>query len=156
MKKVLVSYFSAGGVTRKVATLLANGLEADLEKIVPVEPYTKEDLDWRNKNSRSTIEMNSEKARPAIEESKHKLPLYDVILVGFPIWWGIEPKVVDTYLDLYNLNGKKIIPFATSGGSEIEYCVNHLKHAYPTADITEGFLLNHGIDPKLIELVKNS
>ena len=141
MKKVLVSYFSAGGITRKVATLLANDLEADLEEIVPVEPYTKEDLDWRSKNSRSTIEMNSEKARPAIEEPKHKLPLYDVILVGFPIWWGIEPKVVDTYLDLYNLNGKKIIPFA--------------KHAYPTADITEGFLLNHGIDPKLIELIKN-
>lgn len=75
MKKVLVSYFSAGGVTKKVATLLANDLEADLEEIVPVEPYTKEDLDWRNKNSRSTIEMNSEKARPAIEEPKHKLPL---------------------------------------------------------------------------------
>ena len=117
MSKILVAYFSASGVTKKVAEELAELEQADLFEIVPEKLYTAEDLDWRNKQSRSTLEMNDPNCRPAIVGKVDNMEAYDTIFLGFPIWWGREPSVVDTFLDAYDLKGKTIIPFCTSGGS---------------------------------------
>ena len=119
MSKTLVTYFSASGVTRKTAEALAKLLEADLFEITPAELYTAEDLDWRNKQSRSTLEMADPDCRPATVGEVENFDQYDTVFVGFPIWWGREPSVVDTFLDAYDFTGKKIVPFATSGGSGI-------------------------------------
>ena len=148
--KILVSYFSAGGVTKRVATRLADILDADLEEIRPVHKYTDEDLDWRNNHSRSSAEMNDENCRPEIERPVHDLSSYDVVLVGYPIWWYVEPRAVDTYLEQFDLEGKRIIPFATSGGSSISGSVSRLRHLYPKAKIEEGLLLNHRLDEIVI------
>lgn len=148
--KILVSYFSAGGATRKVASKLASLLKADLEEIIPESRYTSADLDWRNDHSRSSLEMNDEKSRPEIKTLFFELSAYDVIFVGYPIWWYVEPRVIDTYLDSFHLEGKRIIPFATSGGSSIDGSVAHLRKLYPTAKIEDGLLLNHGVDEKAI------
>lgn len=117
MSKILVAYFSASGVTKKVAEELAELEQADLFEIVPETLYTAEDLDWRNKNSRSSVEMNDPNCRPAITGAVENMAGYDTIFLGFPIWWGREPSVVDTFLDAYDLKGKTIVPFCTSGGS---------------------------------------
>ena len=117
MSKILVAYFSASGVTKKVAEELAQLEEADLFEITPEQLYTAEDLDWRNKESRSSVEMNDPNCRPAIVGKVENMEAYDTIFVGFPIWWGREPSVVDTFLDGYDMSGKTIIPFCTSGGS---------------------------------------
>ena len=119
MNKVLVAYFSASGVTAKVAEELANAEGADLFEIRPETLYTAADLDYMNKQSRSTLEMSDPDCRPAIVGKVADMSQYDVIFVGFPIWWGREPSVVDTFLDGYDFKGKKIIPFCTSGGSDI-------------------------------------
>lgn len=148
--KILVSYFSAGGVTKRVATRLADILDADLEEIRPVHRYTDEDLDWRNNHSRSSAEMNDENCRPEIERPVHDLSSYDVVLVGYPIWWYVEPRAVDTYLERFDLEGKRIIPFATSGGSSISGSVSRLRNLHPKAEIEEGLLLNRGIDEIVI------
>lgn len=117
MSDILVAYFSATGTTEKVAKEIA-GLEgADLYEIVPSEKYTAEDLDWRNSSSRSTVEMNDPNCRPAIDGSVANMEQYGTVFVGFPIWWGREPSIVDTFLDSYDMKGKVIIPFCTSGGS---------------------------------------
>ena len=117
MSKILVAYFSASGVTKKVAEELASLENADLFEIVPEALYTAEDLDWRNKSSRSSVEMNDPNCRPAITGQVANMDEYDTIFLGFPIWWGREPSVVDTFLDAYDLKGKTIVPFCTSGGS---------------------------------------
>ena len=117
MSKILVAYFSASGVTKKVAEELAELEKADLFEIVPETLYTAEDLDWRNKSSRSSVEMNDPNCRPAITGTVANMAEYDTIFLGFPIWWGREPSVVDTFLDAYDLKGKTIVPFCTSGGS---------------------------------------
>ena len=114
MSKVLVAYFSASGVTKKVAEELAKVEKADLFEIVPETLYTSEDLDWRNQQSRSTVEMKDLNCRPAITGQVENMGQYDVVFVGFPIWWGREPSVVDTFLDAYDFSGKKIVPFCTS------------------------------------------
>lgn len=119
MSKVLVSYFSASGVTEKVAEELAKVESADLFRITPKTAYTPADLDWRDKNSRSTLEMSDPNCRPAVTGKVENMDQYDVVFVGFPIWWGREPSVVDTFLDAYSFKGKKVIPFCTSGGSGI-------------------------------------
>ena len=119
MKKALVAYFSASGVTEKVAKELARTAGADLFEIKPDPPYTAEDLDWRNKQSRSTLEMADPDCRPAIVGGVEDMGAYDTVYVGFPIWWGREPSVVDTFLDSADFTGKKIVPFCTSGGSGI-------------------------------------
>jgi len=119
MSKILVAYFSASGVTEKVAKELAKAECADLFQICPEAPYTKEDLDWTNTESRSTLEMKDLSCRPAICGKVENMSEYDVIFVGFPVWWGREPSVVDTFLDAYDFKGKCIVPFCTSGGSEI-------------------------------------
>lgn len=117
MSKVLVAFFSASGVTKKVAEEIAEIEGADLFEIVPEQPYTEADLDWRDKQSRSTLEMNDPNCRPAITGTVEGIEGYDVVFLGFPIWWGREPSVVDTFLDACDLSGKTIIPFCTSGGS---------------------------------------
>ena len=119
MSNILVAYFSASGVTAKVSAELAGAEGADLYEIRPEVLYTEADLDWRDKQSRSSLEMSDPDCRPAISGKAADMDQYDVVFVGFPIWWGREPSVVDTFLDAYDFSGKKIIPFCTSGGSGI-------------------------------------
>ena len=119
MSRKLVAYFSASGVTAKVAEKLSEAIGADLYAIEPEVPYTKADLDWMDKKSRSTIEMNDPASRPAIAGSRDNMDDYDTVFVGFPIWWYVAPTIINTFLESYDLTGKTIIPFATSGGSDV-------------------------------------
>jgi len=119
MSRKLVAYFSVNGVTAKAAQEIAAVEKADCFEIKPETPYTKEDLDWTNKQSRSTLEMSDMNSRPAVSGRVENMAQYDAVFVGFPIWWGREPSVVDTFLTAYDFSGKKIIPFCTSGGSGI-------------------------------------
>ena len=143
MSKKLVAYFSASGVTAKVADMLADAVGADIYEIRPEVPYTKADLNWMDKKSRSTIEMNDRTSRPAIADKNAKVEQYDTIFLGFPIWWYRAPSIINTFLESYNFSGKKIIPFATSGGSKFGKTVEELKVSVPaTCEIIEGKLLN--------------
>ena len=117
MKKTLVAYFSASGVTAKAAKLLAQAAGADLYEIKPKVPYTREDLDWMDKNSRSSVEMNDPASRPEIDGKMENMEEYGTIFVGFPIWWYVAPTIINTFLESYDLSGKTVIPFATSGSS---------------------------------------
>ena len=119
MSRKLVAYFSASGVTAKVAERLSEAIGADLYAIEPEVPYTKADLDWVDKKSRSTIEMNNPASRPAIAGKRDNMNDYDTVFVGFPIWWYVAPTIINTFLESYDLTGKTIIPFATSGGSDM-------------------------------------
>lgn len=119
MSRKLVAYFSASGVTAKVAEKLSEAIGADLYAIEPEVPYTKADLDWMDKKSRSTIEMNNPASRPAIAGKRDNMSDYDTVFVGFPIWWYVAPTIINTFLESYDLTGKTIIPFATSGGSDM-------------------------------------
>lgn len=119
MSRKLVAYFSASGVTAKVAEKLSEAIGADLYAIEPEVPYTKADLDWMDKKSRSTIEMNNPASRPAIAGKRDNMNDYDTVFVGFPIWWYVAPTIINTFLESYDLTGKAIIPFATSGGSDM-------------------------------------
>ena len=146
MSKKLVAYFSASGVTAKAAGKLAKAADADLFEIKPVQPYTRADLDWMNKKSRSSIEMADKSSRPEIAEKVSNMADYDVIFVGFPIWWYVAPTIINTFLEQYDLSGKKIVLFATSGGSGFGKTVENLKGSV-AADtiIKEGKLLNGSI-----------
>lgn len=146
MSKILVSYFSATGETRFKVNELARLLQADIEEIEPISKYTNDDLDWRNIHSRSSVEMNDQNSRPNIISPKLNPNNYDILFIGFPIWWYVEPRIIDTYLDKFGLKGIKIIPFATSGGSSISNSVKHLKTLYPNLNISDGILLNDEID----------
>lgn len=143
MSKKLVAYFSASGVTAKVADMLADAVGADIYEIRPEVPYTKADLNWMDKKSRSTIEMNDRTSRPAIADKNAKVEQYDTIFLGFPIWWYRAPSIINTFLESYNFSGKKIILFATSGGSKFGKTVEELKVSVPaTCEIIEVKLLN--------------
>ena len=143
MSKKLVAYFSATGTTKKAAQLLAQAAHADLFEIEPAVPYTKADLDWMDKKSRSTIEMNDPSSRPEIRSRVENMNAYDVIFLGFPIWWYREPSIIDTFLEQYDFSGKTIVLFATSGGSGFGKTVRGLKDKVsPQAKIIEGKLLN--------------
>lgn len=139
--KRLVTYFSASGVTRKAAEELAAVAKADIHEIKPAEPYTREDLDWRNKKSRSSLEMQNEDARPALDGAMPDMSEYDTVYIGFPIWWGVAPRVVDTFIEKSDLKDKDLIVFATSGGSGLEYAVNDLRKRYPGLNIRSGRLV---------------
>ena len=117
--KTLVAYFSASGVTAKVAKKLAEAIGADLYDICPAVPYLREDLDWTNAQSRSSIEMNNKDYRPKLKDNAAPVAGADVIFVGFPVWWYREPSIIDSFLEAYDFSGKKIVPFATSGGSPV-------------------------------------
>ena len=140
-QKSLVAYFSCGGVTKKTAELLSDMAGADLFEIRPEVPYTKADLDWMDKKSRSTVEMNDPSSRPAIADKVEHMEQYDTVYVGFPIWWGVEPRVVDTFLDRNGFEGKTMIPFATSGGSGMPYAERHLHGQYPALRWGQGELV---------------
>ena len=142
MSKTLVAYFSASGVTARAAKEIADAVGADLYEIRPAEPYSQADLNWMDKKSRSTIEMNDPACRPAIAGGAVDMAKYDTIFLGFPIWWYVEPRIVDTFMDGCDLTGKTLIPFATSGGSGVEGAARNLAKAYPQARWKGGKLLN--------------
>ena len=143
MAKTLVAYFSATGRTAKAAELLADALGADIHEIQPKVPYTKADLNWLNKKSRSSVEMNNRTFRPEIAESNVQIAEYDVIFLGFPIWWYVAPTIINTFLESADFSGKKIVLFATSGGSGFGKTVEELKVSVSdTTTIIEGGLLN--------------
>ena len=143
MTQKLVAYFSASGVTEKAAQLLAEAVGADLHEIRPKVPYTKADLNWMNKKSRSSVEMANKDYRPEIEESDMHPEGYDVIYLGFPIWWYVAPTIVNTFLESHDFSGKKIVLFATSGGSKFGKTAQELRVSVPAnTQIMEGKLLN--------------
>ena len=142
MSKTLVAYFSASGVTARAAKSLAGAAGADLYEIRPVAPYTQADLDWTNKKSRSSVEMNDLSFRPALADSDADIAGHDVILLGFPIWWYVAPTIINTFLERYDFSGKTIILFATSGGSGFGKAVSGLQGSAPGAVIKEGRILN--------------
>lgn len=140
--KILVAYFSATGTTKGVAEHIANGLNADIYEIVPEEAYTDADLDYNDNNSRTTIEMNDPDARPAISGSVENMEQYDIIFVGYPIWWGEAPRIVSTFMESYDFSGKTIVPFCTSGGSGIGSSASNLERLTSRATWLDGQRLN--------------
>lgn len=145
MKK-LVAYFSASGVTEELAQKLAMAIGADLFEIEPAQKYTAADLDWTNKNSRSSVEMADKNSRPQVKNMVQYMEQYDEIFVGFPIWWYIAPTIINTFLEQYNLAGKKIVPFATSGGSNMGKTNDYLVSSCRGATLVNGkrFSVNAG------------
>ena len=141
MSKKLVAYFSASGVTASLAKNLAAAIGADLFEIEPVIRYGKADLDWTNKKSRSSVEMNDKSSRPAVAKKLGNMSEYDEVFVGFPIWWYIAPTIVNTFLEGYDLAGKTIIPFATSGGSGMGETKEYLANSCKGAKLVEGKVL---------------
>ena len=146
MSKKLVAYFSASGVTKKVALRLAQEELAELFEICPKIEYTSADLNWMDDNSRSSLEMKAQSCRPEILKKLDNLDQYEIIYLGFPIWWYVEPRIIDTFLESYNFSKKQIVPFATSGGSSISNVVENLKAHYPELNFADGRLLNNYID----------
>lgn len=138
MNSVLVAYFSAEGTTRAVAERLAEAIGADLFAIEPKIPYTAADLDWTNKKSRSSLEMNDPKSRPAVAGKVENMKDYRVIFLGFPVWWYREPSIINTFVESYNLAGKTIVPFCTSGGSPIGKADQNIQALAPEADVVQG------------------
>ncbi len=143
MGKTLVAYFSAGGTTARVAKELAQAAGADLYEIKPAVPYTKDDLNWNDKRSRSSVEMSDKSSRPTIADSNAEISRYDTVFLGFPIWWYVAPTIVNSFLESYDFSGKRIILFATSGGSGFGKTAAGLKGSV-AADtvIVEGKILN--------------
>ena len=154
MNKILVAYFSASGVTKKIAEMLAKEANADLYEIKPEIPYTKEDLNWMDKTSRSSIEMGDKSFRPAIVKDELDPSRYDQILLGFPIWWYVAPTIVNTFLESYDFTGKNITLFATSGGSGFGKTAEELQVSAPNAVIKEGKLLNTDTKQEISKLVE--
>lgn len=142
MIRKLVAYFSASGVTAKTAEILAKSAGADLYEIKPKVPYTSADLDWMNKKSRSSAEMNDPSSRPELADTSADVASYDVIFVGFPIWWYTAPSIIKTFLETYDFGGKVVVPFATSGGSSLGKTAEDLQKIVPNAEVKSGKLLN--------------
>jgi len=140
--KTLITYFSASGVTKERAEKIAQTVNGDLFEIEPVEVYTDADLDWTNKQSRSTLEMQDKSFRPPIKKKVENLEEYDKVCIGFPVWWYTCPTIINTFIEENNLEGKKIYIFCTSGGSKVEPCIEHLKSAYPNLNFVKGLRLN--------------
>ena len=148
MKKALVAYFSASGVTARAAKALAQAAGADLYEIRPAVPYTKADLNWMDKSSRSSVEMNDKSSRPALADGDAKIADYDVVFVGFPIWWYVAPTLINTFLERYDFAGNTIVLFATSGGSGLGRTAEGLRGSVSgSARIVEGGLLNGRLSP---------
>lgn len=154
MSKELVAYFSASGITRNVAKMVAEAAGADLYEITPKEAYTKADLNWMDKKSRSSVEMTDKKIRPEITDTDAKISEYDEIFLGFPIWWYVAPTIINTFLEKYDFTGKKIVLFATSGGSGFGNTVKELQPSAPGAQFVAGRLLNRANKKEIEELVK--
>lgn len=157
MTKELIAYFSASGTTARVAHDLAAALGADLFEIAPATPYTRADLDWHNKASRSSVEMNDETSRPAIANTAVDMDAYDVVYVGFPVWWYVEPRIIDTFLESYDFAGKVIVPFATSGGSGLGRAPQRMQSLATGAQVRQGGILNgHPSRAKLADWAKSA
>ena len=154
MGKKLVAYFSAGGTTRKVAEMIAETAEADLYEIVPKQPYSKADLNWMDKKSRSSVEMRDKKSRPEITDTDANIDRYDEVILGFPIWWYVAPTIINTFLESYDFSGKKIVLFATSGGSGFGNTVGELQPSAPNAVIEEGKVFSKTTKQEIAEWVK--
>lgn len=152
MSKILVAYFSASGVTKSAAQRLAKASGADLFEIKPAQPYSKADLDWTNKKSRSSIEMSSPDSRPEIAEKLDNMADYDVVFVGFPIWWYVAPTIINTFLESYDFSGKTVIPFATSGGSGMGK-TEEVLHKICPAGWKSGRVINRASDNDLSKWV---
>ena len=155
MNKTLVAYFSASGTTRKIAEMIAEVGDFSLYEITPKELYTSDDLNWMNKKSRSSVEMSNKKIRPEITDTDAHIKEYDTIILGFPIWWYVAPTIVNTFLEKYDFSGKKIVLFATSGGSGFGNTVKELKTSAPGAEIVEGKLLNRANKQEIEKWVKS-
>ena len=142
--RTLVACYSATGTTMAVAQLLAQAANAELYEIQPEAPYTDADLNWRDSLSRSSVEMRDADSRPALDPAKLPIDVaaYDTLFIGFPIWWAVAPRIINTFIEAADLKGKVIIPFATSGGSPIEPATDALRASYPTLNILDGELLN--------------
>lgn len=151
MNKCLVTYFTASGNTKTVAQNIADILNADIFEIKPVIPYTRADLNWMDKKSRSSIEMNDPSSRPEIAGTISDMKNYDVIFVGFPIWWYTAPTIIKTFLESTDFSGKTIVPFATSGGSGIGNTSKDLQQVIPNAKVAEGKVLNRRISNEELE-----
>lgn len=142
MSKILVTFFSASGTTARLAKNLANAADADLYEIKPAVPYTRDDLNWMNKQSRSSVEMRDKSSRPALADTDANIAGYDTIFVGFPIWWYVAPTIINTFLEAYDFSGKKVVLFATSGSSGFGKAVQGLQPSAPYAQIIAGEILN--------------
>lgn len=140
--KVLVAYFSATNTTKGVAEHIADGLNADIYEIIPQEPYTDADLNYNDNNSRTTIEMNDPAVRPAISGTVENMGQYEIVFIGYPIWWGEAPRIVSTFMESYDFSGKTIVPFCTSGGSGIGSSAKNLEQLTSGATWLEGRRLN--------------
>lgn len=140
--KPLVVYFSATGTTAKAARTIADVTGGTLYEIVPQQTYTSDDLDWNDRQSRSSVEMNNPQARPALKGTKPDIAIYDVIFIGYPIWWDQAPRIINTFIESHDLKGKTLVPFATSGGSRISNSVKELRKAYSDLEWQDGKLLN--------------
>ena len=155
MNKTLIAYFSASGVTAKVAKEMAGAIGADLYEICPVNPYTNADMNWMDKKSRSTTEMNDPTCRPAIASPVQNMEQYDTVMVGFPIWWYQEPMAVDTFLESYNFDSKTIIPFCTSTSSSIEQSMTSIQNICPQATVLEGLRLQQANETEIDQWLQN-
>lgn len=151
----MVAYFSATGTTARAAEKLANVTGGELYAIVSAQPYTSADLDWNDKRSRSSVEMNDPKSRPAIKGRKENIADYDVIFTGYPIWWDLAPRIINTFIESHDLKGKTVIPFATSGGSTLAGSAAALKKTYPALNWREGRLLNRADEKSIRNWVDN-
>lgn len=140
--RVLVAYFSASGNTAKAARTLASVTNGDLYAITPATAYTTADLDWHNPQSRSSVEMRDTNARPALADHNAHIEDYNVIYLGFPIWWYTAPRIINTFVEAYNFTGKMIVPFATSGGSDLDQFIREFSKTYPDYKWTPGLMLN--------------
>lgn len=156
MSKILVAYFSASGVTKNAAEKLAKAANADLFEIKPVRPYTDADLNWMDKKSRSTIEMNDLLSRPEITNKCENMGSYDVVFVGFPIWWYVEPRIIDTFLESYDFSGKRVIPFATSGGSGLGKTAENFKKLLgANVTVKDGKMLTRASETVVSDWIKS-
>lgn len=145
MSRKLVAYFSATGITAKVAEKLAEAIGADIYEIEPEAKYTQADLDWQNSRSRSSIEMKDKTSRPAIKGKRDNMDAYDTLFIGFPIWWYVAPTIINTFLESYDFTGKTVIPFATSGGSDMGDTNEKLAPSCPGAKLLPGKVFNPNV-----------
>ncbi|WP_417083235.1 flavodoxin [Evtepia gabavorous] len=151
MSKKLVAYFSASGTTKKAAEHLAKAVGADLFEINPVVPYSSADLNWMDKKSRSSMEMNDPASRPEIAEQLPNMTDYETVFIGFPIWWYVAPRIISTFVESYDFTGKTMVPFATSGGSGMGRTVDELKKLCPDADWKAGKMVNNASERELAD-----
>ena len=142
MSSTLIAYFSATGTTARAARAIADAIGADLYEIAPAEPYTSADLNWNDRASRSSREMDDESCRPAIAGAVSNMDAYDTVFVGFPVWWYVEPRIIDTFLESYDFSGKTVVPFATSGGSGLGRAPQRMQQIAAGSTVTGGKLLN--------------